>query len=345
MSADDKEKELPSRVRRALEQARQAAEADRKRKEGRWLALVPVAIASVLLLLMMPRATAPETVPLPRVDVRALADVARTDDARAAAAEAERLPTDVLAVGSAVRAFNVVEARGGDEVARIDARRRIDAAVRELARRSGFEEDLLALRAVQMRRFLDAVTHWERTGETSDDFEDLARAFVERATDAGWVVDRRVVLTETERRVAFKTVWNALVGANTSPGFELTLDEQRALHALYIRHPHPPESSRLALEAERRAATTAEACAKANAEHRRQTELWRADKIRRLGAIDPSYPTLYALGVAYYRAGRYDLSAEAFTTFLDDRPDGAYALRARNHLKAALAAAGALGSR
>lgn len=330
--------EVGARVRRA-------AEADHARKGGRWLALVPVACAAVVLLLTMPRATLPESIPLPRVDVRVLAEIARADDERAAAAEADRLPTDVLAVGSAIRAFNGVEARGGDEVARADARRHIDAAVRELAGRSGFEEELRALRAVQLRRFLDAIARWERSGDTGDDFEELARVFIERATDAGWVVGRRVVLTDTERRVAFKTVWNALVGAGANPSFALTLDEQRALHVLYIRHPHPSDSSRFALAAERRAATTPEACAKVNAETHRQAELWRADKIRRLGAIDPSYPTSYALGVAYYRAGRYELSAEAFTAFLDDRPDGAYALRARNHLEAALAAAGAVRGR
>ena len=40
---------------------------------------------------------------------------------------------------------------------------------------------------------------------------------------------------------------------------------------------------------------------------------WRAEKIKRLGTIDPSYPTAYALGVVYFRAARYDLSADSFT--------------------------------
>ena len=39
-------------------------------------------------------------------------------------------------------------------------------------------------------------------------------------------------------------------------------------------------------------------------------------------------------------SGRYDASAEAFRAWLDKHPDGPYSLRARNHLKAALAAYG-----
>ena len=91
-----------------------------------------------------------------------------------------------------------------------------------------------------------------------------------------------------------------------------------------------------------RSATTPEACARANAERTKQTELWRADKIRRFGEIDPTYPTSYALGVAYYRAGRFDTSADAFATFVKEHPDGPYVLRARNHLKSALVAGGSL---
>ncbi|MBX3205583.1 MAG: hypothetical protein KF764_10980 [Labilithrix sp.] len=347
MAADDKEttKEkrakapgLPPRVERALALAREAAAADRQRKGGRWLAILPVSIAALLLLLMMPRATAPDAVPLPRVNERVLAGIASADDRRAAAAEVERLPSDILAIGTALRALNGADVRGTDELGKIDARRQLDGALRDLARRKDVVPDLVALRAIQTRRFLDALRHWERTGETSEDFLDLAGSFVLRASDAGWVrPDRTVLLTDTERRVMFKTVWNVLASVDTNPALAIALDEQRALYAFYIQHPRPPESSRLSLETERLAATTPAACAGVAREHRRQVELWRADKIKRLGAIDPSYPTSYALGVAYYRAGRFDLSADAFTTFIGKNPDGPYALLAKNHLKAALA--------
>ncbi len=333
---------LPERVERALARARSAAKADRERKGGRWLAVVPLTVAVVLLLLLMPRATTPEAIPVPRTNVRAVIDIARADDARAAAAEGERLPTDVLAVGGALRALNGAEVRGLDEAGVADARRQLDGALRDLARRKDAGEELLALRALQTRRFLDTLARWEATGETSEDFVDLAAAFVQRAADAGWLEGRRVVLDDDERRVMFKTVWNVLAATESNPLLALTLDEQRVLYTFYFVHPRTPESRRLALESERRAATTPEACARATDERRRQTELWRADKIKRFGALDPSYPTSYALGVAYYRAGRYELSADAFAAYIGKNPDGPYTLRARNHLKAALVAGGSI---
>jgi hypothetical protein len=351
VSADDKETTkakragapvVAPRALRALARAREAAKADHERKGGRWLAVFPVTVAALLLLLMMPRATTPESVPLPRMNEQALAEIARADDSRARDAETVRLGSDVLAVGSAVRALNGAEAREVDEPAVFDARRELDAALRDLARRKDAAPDLVVLRALQTRRFLDAVSRWEATGETSEDFIDLAAAFVQRAGDAGWLDGRRVILDDTERRVMFKTVWNVLTGLEAHPELAMTLDEQRALYAFYIEHPRPPESRRLTLESQRLAATTPEACARANQEQARQAELWRADKIKRLGAIDPSYPTAYALGVAYYRAGRFDLSADAFAAFIGQHADGPYALRAKNHLKAALAANGSL---
>jgi hypothetical protein len=333
---------LPSRVERALARARAAAKADRERRGGRWLAIVPVGVAAVLLLLLMPRATTPESIPLPDTDLRVVRAIARADDARAAAAERERLPSDVLAVGGALRALNGAEARGVDEPGVADLRRQLDGTLRDLSRREDVADDLVALRALQTRRFLDALARWEASGETSDDFFDLAAAFVERASDAGWIEGRHVVLGDDERRVMFKTVWNTLTASETGSPLALTLDEQRVLYAFYLDHPRAPESRRLALETERRAASTPEACRRANAELARQTELWRADKIRRLGELDPSYPTGYALGVAYFRAGRFEQSADAFATFVRQHPGGPYTLRARNHLKGALVAAGTL---
>lgn len=342
MPGDDKEtndEKLAAagpKVRSAIERVKEAAKADHARKSGRALALVPLTVAAVLLLLLMPRETLPEDVPLPLADGRVLRDVARADDARASAAEAARLPADILVVGTALRNLSGAEAHGADEVERIDARRQLDLALRSLGGRAGVTEDLAALRAVQARRFLQALAAWEKTGEVSDDFNDLAASFVVRAESAGWIVDRHVILDETERRVMFKLFWNVLAGVDTGSALNLTLDEQRALYAFYIEHPHPPESTRLTLDTDRRLATTAEACSRVNADVVRQSHLWLADKLKKLGEIDPSYPTAYALGVSYFRAGRAELAVEAFTSFLATHPDGAYSLLARNHLKALL---------
>lgn len=292
---------------------------------------------------MMPRGVAPEAIPLPIADQRILSALARADDARAAAADSARLPTGILAVGSAFRALHAADVRGADDVEMADARRTLEAALRDLQPRAGLEEDLLSLRALQGRRFLDALARWEATGETTSDLTELSGNFVRRSTDAGWVVGRRsILLSDAQRRIAFKTVWNALTGLEDRPAFALSLDEQRELYAFYLGHPHPPDSHRAGLLSQRAEARTPEACARVDAEERRQSELWRVEKIRKLAAIDPTYPASYALGVAYYRAGRYDLSADAFMAFIGAHPDGPYTLRAKNHLKAALSAHGAM---
>ena len=103
-----------------------------------------------------------------------------------------------------------------------------------------------------------------------------------------------------------------------------------------------PDARRELVQTELTQASNPTACAAARANERRLVELWRADKIQRLATVDPSYPAEYALGVAYYRASRYEQSIDAFRRWIDEHPDGPYALRARNHLRAALAAYGSL---
>lgn len=346
-NAGEAEKPLSARAEAVLARARAAAlvaNPPPKSQAGRWLALVPVAVAVLMMALMMPRATVPDAVPVPEVDMRALGATMRVDDELAARAKTTRLPTDVLAVGSGVRALQAAQQKEGEgAAAELDvARAQLEDARRSLVTRAGWEPDLLALRAVQMSAFLDELARYEATGTVSKDLEELGGGFVRRMDSSGWSEGRRIVLDEPQRRVAFKTVWNAIVGVEPLDAFKLTLDEQRALYTLYLTRPHAAEPQLRVLEAMRRAATTPEGCARAAAEDRRARETWRIDKIRKLGAIDPTYPTAYALGVAHYRAGRYDLATDAFRSWLDAHPDGPWSARARNHLKASLAAYGSI---
>jgi len=336
------EKPLPGRVEQALSLARAAAKADRERKDGRWLVIVPVVIGVIFLGLLMPRATTPDAVPLPAVDRRVLGHVATEDDRAAAGAEATRLPTDVLAVGSAFRALKAAEAKDADPSTMSGLKAKLETSLAELKTRPNLEEDLFTLRALQTRHFLDALRTWEDRGETTNELVELGGSFVARLTEAGWATasPRRVILDDAQRRVAFKIVWNGILQFDKRPRFMLSLDEQRTMYTLYFEHPHPSESQRGGLVAQRKSALTPVACERANAEESRQTELWRADKIKRFGMIDADYPTSYALGVAYYRIGRFDLSADAFSGWLNEHPDGPYTLRARNHLKAAINAGG-----
>lgn len=359
MASDDETSELPeekpeesgdvgeeARADEALARARAAVEKAapaKKSDPGRWLALVPITIGVLMFALTMPRATVPDAVPLPTVDARALETIMRADDERAARAKATRLPSDVLALGSAVRALQAVQQKDDPtDNEQQGANAMLDDARRILAGRKDWQEDVLVLRAVQMSAFLEELARYEGTGTVSKDLEELGGGFVRRMNSSGWAEGRRIVLDGPQRRAIFKTVWNAIAGVDMAPAFALALDEQRALYTLYLSRPYAGEQQLRTIEAQRRDATTSEQCMKAAANERRAREDWRADKIRRLGQIDPAYPTAYALGVVYYRGGHYDLSSDAFRAWIDAHPDGPLAARARNHLKAALSAYGSI---
>ena len=201
-------------------------------------------------------------------------------------------------------------------------------------------DQLKTLRAVQLDEFLAEVERFEATGQQSPDLVELAGAFISRMNDGGWVQGRRLLLDDAQRRAAFKMVWTAMVGGDGTPELAVALDEQRALYTLYLVRPHVPDGQRASFEVMRRGAASDDECRTVASKERLAAEMWRADKIRKLGELDPAYPTSYALGVAYYRAGRYDMSMEAFRSWMDRHPDGPLALRARNHWKAAFLANG-----
>jgi tetratricopeptide (TPR) repeat protein len=338
---DETEKEpkkLPPRVERALARAREAVKKDAQQKQGRWLAIIPVAIAVIMFLLMMPRPAAPEDIPLPAVDQKAYDAVVASDRARAAAARTNRLPNDVLTVGTAIRATNKA-AVANDQEQFAQARAELDAAVRVVLNRQDGVSDLTSLRALHVEEFLAELAAFEASGVVSPALDELAGPLVPRLRDAEWIEGNHVVLDEDERRVSYKLVWNTVTAAR---GMDPSLDELRILYRLYLTRPHPPEAQRGGLLAERAAARAPSDCDRYANNARRASELWRADKIRMLGALDPAYPTGYALGVAYYRAGRYESAIDAFRAWIDQHPDGKYAARAKNHLKATLVAYGSI---
>jgi hypothetical protein len=353
VAEDDNEKDtaddLPPKVKQALDEARQSSRTDKaKRNDGRWLALIPALAAALLFPLMMPRATVPRDIPVPYLDGDALRAVIRADRSRAATARdpAHRLPTHILAVGSALRAFNLAQASATTGLA-VDERTTssrvvMDDALRTALGRPDATEDLVALRALQTDEFIEQVAAYEASGKESNELVEIAGAFVRHMHEAGWIDGQRIILDDAQRRVAYKLVWNAIVGVGQSPKFAPTLDEERALYTLYLEHPHPADIQRAALESERIAAATPAECLRATLNYQRASEVWRIEKIRTFGSKDPSYPTSYALGVAFYRAGRLESSIDAFRDYLQHHPDGAFALRARNHLKAAVEANGAI---
>ena len=359
MASDDNETRLPERVERALAEARQKAAAASSgdesesarakamsRASGRWLALVPITVALVLLAFMMPHATPADDIPLPRIDRRALDAVTNDDKARAERARRpdQRLTGDVLAVGTALRAFQRAQTDGSPADTQADAKMRLQNSLNLLLTRDASTaaayEDLKSLRAVQLDQFLEAVKGYEATGKPSEDLAELGGAFIERMQSAGWVAGTKILLDEPQRRAAFKTVWTAILVGNAPTPLTVTIDEQRVLYTLYIQRPHAPEGQRKGLLARREKAANADECARLDHDEALAAEMWRADKVRRLGEIDPTYPTNYALGVSYSKAGHLDDAAQVFQKWLEQHPNGPWTLRARNHLKAALVAQG-----
>jgi hypothetical protein len=302
------------------------------------LGLVPVGVAIVFGLLVLPRRVVPEEIPVPVVDERALARVESEDGDRARVA----LAGEVRALGSAIRAFHDVERRQLDDPyvhadALVAARDGIDEARRAVLASGPRDDELLELRAAQLAVFVQELRAFARTGDESQDLRAVAGAFVKRLRDVGWCDARGHDLAPDFHvaRVMFKLQWNALVGVERPP-FLPSLDEQRALYAFYIRHPHALESARKRFDDARLSAKTPRQCEEIDASERVAAEQWRMEKIRQLHAIDPAYPAEIALGVALYRRRDYHAALDAFRSWLEAHPDGAWTIRARDYEREAL---------
>jgi len=301
---------------------------------GRGLASIPILVAVVLVPLFFPAGATPDSFPLPAVDTRQIERSERDDDARSKRAETGGLPDDVRELGSAIRRFNVLEAKAQGGNAIYEVRRAIDAAMLASTKAAGVEK-VLELRAFQLHAFLAEVRRYESTGVVSSELEETGGDFVGRIGRTGWASGHSIILGESERRVMFKLKWNASAGVEKDAAFKPTLDEMRTLYSFYIRHPHASDAARSDIEAARNGARDQKACYAIRAGEELLTEAWRLEKITRLAALDPSYPFVFARGVAQYRRGQFAASAESFRDWLRDHPDGPYTVRARNHLKAA----------
>ncbi len=298
------------------------------------LALVPLVVGLLLGALVLPRSVAPEEVLAPSVDGAALRATLGEDDARAARAEAEALPSPVRAVGSAFRAFNLAEAEGADATTLSQARDALARAGREV--RADQVEALLDLRAYQMRSFLTEVRRFERTGVASAELRELGGTFLARMQKVGWIEGNHLLMPDVARRAAFKLTWNRSTFLETERRFELTLDETRTLYAFYFRHPHPSEADRRSVDA--LAADPAQRVRAAEV-RAKATASWLMAKVGELAQLDAAYPAPLARAAALYLRRDFRGSAAIYEVWLHAHPDGEWTLRAQNHLRAALLAA------
>lgn len=302
------------------------------------LALIPVGVGLVLGGLILPRSTQPGDVPLPRVDAAAVSKTEADDEALAARSAVERLSPDVRAAGEAIRAFNTFEAKDDPDAPFTDARAAIDTRVAAAIHTDG-APGIVALRAVQLGRFMEEVRRFQRTGESSAELDALAGSFLARMKVVGWLDGHALAMDDHVLRVAYKLKWNVTAGLETLPALAPSLDELRALYAFYLSHPHAPETQRFTIESALRTARSKADCDALAEGQRMAVEQWRVEKIDKLAKIDPEYPAAYAKGIGEYRAGHYRASVRAFDEWLEAHPDGPYSLRARNYQRTALAMA------
>jgi hypothetical protein len=262
--------------------------------------------------------------------MRALEAGAAHDAAIAEQARRDPLPAVVRALGGAIRDYHMLEVAGADARA---ARSAVGTSLVQALAQG--DDALLALRALQLEGFLRELRRFEEDGVESDELMALGGRFVPSLTAAGWCVGRTILPGEPTRRAMFKEMWNGLVGVEAKPAFSLSLDEQRALYAFTLAHPHPTASMRAALDAARRGAHDAASCRALDEAERVAAEEWRIQRIDRLAEIDPAYPAAFARGVASYRRADYRAASAAFRRWLAAHPEGPLALRAQTFLRAA----------
>jgi hypothetical protein len=293
--------------------------------EGWQPGLLAIFVAGVPALLAVPRPVAPLELPEPFLEPRALAEVARQDEALASQAEHDRLDADVRALGSALRSYSLADA--SDDAAAVAVERRNVADAAKLAAKQG-DAALAKLRAYHLRSFLRELRRWEATGEESTELRELGGPFLSRARKNGWTHGRRLLLDEAVRAALFKKRWIELAMVR-GPLLDLVNVERRALERFLLLH--PPEDP---------GASTNDPRDKTGAQRAPEiAEQYRLKKIDELRALDPAYPADLARGVVFFRLHRFPQAVEALRKHLEDHPDGPYAVRAENYLRAALGGA------
>lgn len=280
----------------------------RRHFEGFELGLVTVGMVLTFALLVLPRAAAPLTLPLPHIDRNEAGRSENDERALAKRAEREGLPFDVRAVGEAVRRFGRASA-GGEATSheRDDIRARVKAV---------FDANqaplLLLLRAVQTQYFLSALEQFERAAKPSPELEELSGNFIAHAKRNGWLDSSgRLLPDRATRRVLFQLYWADLIGKRGVYPFAPTLNEWRIYYRFLLLHP------------ERGSGLESPTADEDGARLRVASAL---------GAKDPEYPLEMALGYLLYRTGDSEGSAVAYRRQLAKHQGGPYALLARNYL-------------
>jgi hypothetical protein len=281
----------------------------RRHFQGYELGLVTVGMVLTFSLLALPRASRPQTLPLPHVDRAEAERRAASERALASQVEATGLPFELRAVGEAIRHFGRSVTAGLDtshDLEDLRERMRVVTA-------SGQSSLLLGLRAVQTEYFLRALAQFESEGKSNSELEELGGDFLPHARHNGWIGrDGRFLGDEATRRVLFQLHWADLIGKRGAFPFAPTLGQWRLYYRFLLLHPEREQTPALDDESAENAA--------------------RVRVVNALSRKDPDYPAFFAKGYLFERLGDRRAAASAYRTHLAQHESGRYALLARNYL-------------
>lgn len=289
---------------------KQAARGDfRRHFQGYELGLLTVGMVLTFSLLALPRASRPQTLPLPQIDRREAQRRDASERELSLRTEATGLPFELRAVGESIRHFGHSVNQGIDTGHDIDdLRERMKAVVEK-----GHSSLLLGLRAVQTQYFLAALAQFERDGKPNSDLEELGGDFLQHARHNAWIASNgRFIADESTRRVLFQMHWADLIGKRGTFPFAPTLNDWRLYYRFLLLYPEQAE------------ATVADADTAA--------AVARVRVVNALARKDPEYPAFFARGYLFDRLGDREAAASAYRAHLGQHESGPYALLARNYL-------------
>ncbi|HYP78254.1 MAG TPA: hypothetical protein VER12_19910 [Polyangiaceae bacterium] len=290
----------------------------RRHLQGYELGLLTVGLVLTFSLLALPRASLPNTLPLPRIDRAEAQRAAVREREQARRAEATGLPFELRAVGESIRHFGRSRSEGIDPSHDLDdLRERMKAVVG-----SGQSSLLLSLRAVQTEYFLRALSQFEREGTPNSELAELGGDFLRHAQHNKWFTnDGRFLGDEPTRRVLFHLHWADLIGKRGTFPFAPTLNDWRLYYRFLLQYPEREFTPVADVESADSAA--------------------RVRVVNALSRKDPDYPLFFAQGYLFARLGDRDAAAAAYRAHLGQHESGRYALLARNYLIHTLQGAGA----
>ena len=272
------------------------------------LTLVVLSLSGAMV--VIPRPTYPQILPLPVIDRQQIGAREQEEIERALSVADGSLDKEARAVGEQVRRLGRTLAERGMakgpelDALRSDAQRLL---LREATDKTASGANaLLNLRALQGQLFLDAVEIWRSTGTVNDDLRELGGPFHAIARDA-WLNDGNLLLEQDELRLFFRVHWGKLTGLHSIDPFGPSLLELRRYYLSNLEHPPGARDDLMT-----------------------QT-INQIGFVRALGKVDNSYPALLAEGILQLRLGQSLTALENLTAHSREHPDGPWAHIARNH--------------